>query len=122
MIAARSELRRAAGDRAKASSLLTPEEFSKGLRAAMTLFVLHVEDVGAKRCAARLLGFIRKHFDVDLVDKNPAAMGLIEREVREDHNCSLREFCQAIEDKSRGVRLLLGFMPTQPTEEEGKAE
>jgi hypothetical protein len=122
MISARSELRRAAGDRAKASALLTPEEFSKGLRAAMALFVSHVEDVGAKRCAARLLGFIRKHFDVDLVDKNPAAMGLIEREVREDYNCSLRDFCQAIEDKSRGVRLLSGFMPTQPTEEEGKAE
>jgi hypothetical protein len=106
MISARSELRRAAGDRAKASALLTPEEFSKGLRAAMVLFVSQVEDVGAKRCTARLLGFIRKHFDVDLVDKNPAAMGLIEREIREDHNCTLREFCQAIEDKSRGVRLL----------------
>jgi hypothetical protein len=122
MISARSELRRAAGDLAKASTLLTPEEFSKGLRAAMSLFVSHVEDVGAKRCATRIMGFIRKHFDVDLVDRNPAALGLLERELREDYNCSLRDFCQAIEDRSRGVRLLSDFAPVQPLKTEDCAE
>ena len=121
MISARSELRRAAGDLAKASTLLTPEEFSKGLRAAMSLFVSHVEDVGAKRCATRIMGFIRKHFDVDLVDRNPAALELIERELREDHNCSLRDFCQAIEDRSRGVRLLSDCASAQP-QTEGRTE
>jgi hypothetical protein len=119
MISASSELRRAAGDRAKTLSVLTPEEYSKGLRAAMQLFVSHVEDMGARRCSARVLGFIRKQFGVDLVDRHPAAAALLERELREDHNSSLKEFCQAIEDRCRGVRLLEGLSTVQTSAPDG---
>jgi hypothetical protein len=106
MILGAEALRRAAEAERKAASLLTPAEFSKGLQAAMLLFVAHVEEGGARRCASNLVAFIRKTFGADLVNCNPSAVALLEREIRKDHNTSLQEFRQEIADRMRGARLL----------------
>jgi hypothetical protein len=118
MVAAAEAHRKAREAETKAAGLLTPDDFTKGLRAAMELFVGHVEEIGARRCASKLVAFIRKTFNVDLVNCHPSAVALLERELREDHNCSLAEFRQEIADRMRGVRMLHGFQtgPALPTE------
>jgi hypothetical protein len=120
MILGAEALRRAAEAERKAASLLTPAEFEKGLRAAMLLFVAHVEEGGARRCAARVVSLLRK-MDFDVVAKNPAMPAMLEREIREDHNNSLQEFRREIADRMRGVRMLHGFQTGAALPTEGQS-
>jgi hypothetical protein len=105
MVQAGEAHRRAKQAEAKAAEMLTPDEFVRNLHGFMGLFCEHVEEIGAKRLAAKLMTLLRQQFGVDLAGHASAA-SIIEHSIREDHNCSLSEFRRECEEGCKRVRRL----------------
>jgi hypothetical protein len=108
MVAAFSELRRLQNDREKRQDLLTPEQFVKEFHALGAAFCEHVEEIGAKRLAAKLVGLLRQQFGLDL-SGHAGAVTVLERAIREDHNTTLAEFRREMEERARGIQTLEGI-------------
>jgi hypothetical protein len=108
IIGAFSELRRRENDREKRAELLTPDQFVKDFHAIGAVFCEHVEEIGARRLAAKLMTMLRQQFGVDL-STHAGAASVLEHAIREDHNTSLAEFRKEMDERSRGVRMIEGL-------------